>query len=77
MQEWQAADWKDNEHSTAVFELKKTKEGTLLFFTQTGVPERFRQAISDGWYEHYWEKMKAALGQKRPAVKQDEEDDEE
>ncbi len=61
VQEWQAADWPDGATSTATFELRKVKEGTLLLFTQTGVPSRFRQAISDGWYEHYWDKMKAAL----------------
>lgn len=65
VQEWQAADWPAGATSTATFELKKTKEGTLLLFTQTGVPSRFRQEISDGWYEHYWDKMKAALQQKK------------
>ncbi len=43
------------------FELEKVSEGTKLKFLQSGVPEDQFDAISEGWFEHYWEKMKKLL----------------
>lgn len=57
VQRWRGTDWPENHYSIATFELKPTKGGTKLAFTQTGVPPEHYQAISDGWHEHYWQKM--------------------
>ena len=61
VQKWRGADWPEGHYSKAVFLLTKLKEGTKLTFTHTGVPVKFVKAISDGWYEHYWEPMKEML----------------
>lgn len=61
VQEWRAADWPSEAWSLVKFELEKTKTGTKLTFTQTGVPEEFVDEISSGWKEYYWLPMKAWL----------------
>lgn len=61
VQEWRGSDWPEGHFSTATFELKKIPGGTKLIFVQTDVPEEFYSDISDGWKEHYWEKMKNML----------------
>ncbi len=78
VQKWRGADWprktdadkklasnKGLHFSTANFSLVKTKTGTKLTFTQTGVPQEHAKAISDGWHEHYWEPMKEMLEKKK------------
>ncbi|MDO8428467.1 MAG: SRPBCC domain-containing protein [Candidatus Diapherotrites archaeon] len=57
VQEWRASDWPEKHYSQASFELAKAKTGTQLKFTQTNVPKEQFEAISDGWKEHYWNKM--------------------
>ncbi len=64
VQSWHASDWPNGHFSKATFALSKTKNGTRLTFTQTGVPEEFFEDISLGWYEHYWDKMKLVFHQK-------------
>ena len=61
VQKWRGSDWTKNHYSTAIFELEKIDKGTKLIFNQTGVPEEHHEAISKGWVEHYWDKMKKAL----------------
>ena len=61
VQKWRGSDWPEGHYSTAVFELRGTKGGTTLTFTQTEVPEEQFKDISDGWVEHYWEKMKVTF----------------
>ncbi len=58
VQEWRANDWPDRHFSIATFELRKIDSGTELKFTQEDVPDDQYDAISDGWFEHYWDKMK-------------------
>ncbi len=62
IQQWRGIEWPEGHYSIATFELKKTKTGTQLRFTQTNVPDEQYKAISDGWKEHYWNKMKKMLG---------------
>ncbi|MBI4044455.1 MAG: SRPBCC domain-containing protein, partial [Candidatus Diapherotrites archaeon] len=54
VQSWTCTDWPLGHFSKATFEVKKTKNGARLSFTQTGVPEDFFEEISQGWHEHYW-----------------------
>jgi len=58
VQKWRGSDWPKGHYSNVIFLLEKVKEGTKLIFTQTGVPADQYKAISDGWHEHYWDKMK-------------------
>jgi len=64
VQSWRGSDWPDGHFSEATFLLKETNDGTLLEFTQTGVPDQFYEDISQGWYDFYWEPMKKMLGKK-------------
>lgn len=61
VQKWRGSDWPEGHYSKVIFLLEKVKEGTKLTFTQKGVPAGQHKAISDGWHEHYWEKMKKML----------------
>ncbi len=61
VQKWRGQDWPQNHYSKAIFSILKTKSGTKLTFTQTGVPIEHYKPISDGWHEHYWEPMKRML----------------
>ena len=65
MQEWRAEsdEWPADYYSTAVFLLEDSEGGgTQLNFTQAGVPEQAYESVSQGWGEHYWDKMKETLG---------------
>lgn len=58
VQSWRASEWKEGHFSKATFSLSKTKTGTKLSFTQSGVPVKYYNAIKNGWIEHYWNPMK-------------------
>jgi activator of HSP90 ATPase len=64
VQKWRGSDWPEGWYSTASFELKKVPGGSRLTFVQTEVPEDQFEDISQGWVEHYWEKMKKMLDEK-------------
>lgn len=62
------ADWRGNENqwpadhfSTITILLTKTKTGTRLSFTQTGVPAPCARAIADGWKTYYWKPLRQFL----------------
>lgn len=65
VQSWTCTDWPSGHYSKAIFEIKKTKNGARLSFTQTGVPQDFFEEITQGWHEHYWEKMKQLFEKQR------------
>jgi len=58
VQKWRGADWPDGHFSLATFEIEDDRNGSKLVFTQTGIPYDKYDDISDGWKDHYWEKMK-------------------
>lgn len=60
-QKWRSSDWPEGHWSTVRFEFKRVPNGTRLVFTQTDVPEDDYEAKSEGWVEHYWDKMKKEL----------------
>ena len=64
IQTWRASDWPENHFSTVMFEFEETKTGTKLIFTQKNVPPDQYAAISTGWKEHYWDKMKKMFEKK-------------
>ncbi len=64
VQKWGCSGWPKGHYSTATFLLEKTKAGTRMKFTQTGVPVEFYNDISQGWRDHYWQPMRAVLDKK-------------
>ena len=61
VQSWRYRNWPDGHYSKVTFSLKETPGGTLLTFTQSGVPEEFYEEIRQGWRDYYWEPMKGML----------------
>lgn len=58
VQKWHGSEWPKGHYSVVTYKLEPKGKGTKLTFTQTGVPEEHHKNISDGWKEHYWDKMK-------------------
>lgn len=58
VQAWRAANWPKGHYSIAAFELKRAKGGTVLVFTQTGIPAKNARSINGGWKSHYWDLLK-------------------
>jgi activator of HSP90 ATPase len=58
VQAWRAQNWPKGHYSIARFELKPAKGGTVLTFTQTGVPAKNASSINGGWKSHYWDLLK-------------------
>lgn len=61
VQKWRASDWPDDWYSTASFQIQPSGGGSKLTFVQTDVPEDQYEDISEGWVEHYWDKMKKTI----------------
>jgi activator of HSP90 ATPase len=60
-QTWRASDWPEGHYSNATFSFKEIPSGTRLTFTQTGVPAKQYDDISQGWRDYYWAPMKEML----------------
>lgn len=58
VQNWRGSDWPKGHYSVARFELKPKGTRTELTFLQENVPDDQFEAISQGWYDHYWQPMK-------------------
>ena len=58
VQSWRSSGWPDGHYSKVIFEFEKIPAGTKMKFTHEGVPENDFREKSNGWKEHYWEKMK-------------------
>jgi activator of HSP90 ATPase len=65
VQTWRASDWPDDHYSTLAITLTPVSSGTKLSFVQAGVPADQYEEISQGWYDYYWNPMKAALEKDR------------
>ena len=61
VQSWRASDWPEGVLSKVTYEFTKTKAGTRLTFTQTGIPDAFAKDIKQGWTDFYWAPMKGML----------------
>jgi len=53
--------WPDDHYSICSFVLEKAPKGTKLTFIQKDVPEANYQSLKEGWYQYYWDPMKAYL----------------
>jgi activator of HSP90 ATPase len=58
---WRGKDWPQGHYSRIMIELAPQDRGTVLTFTQTGVPGDAAEHIDKGWHEKYWNKMKKAI----------------
>jgi activator of HSP90 ATPase len=58
VQSWRASDWPKGHYSKAIFEFRRSGEGTELSFRQEGVPEEQYDELAKGWHDFYWDKMK-------------------
>jgi activator of HSP90 ATPase len=56
-----ASDWPEGHYSTLTITLSLLSSKTLLSFVQTGVPSDKFEEISKGWYDYYWNPLKALL----------------
>lgn len=63
VQSWSSTDWKEGHFSKVVFSLRKTKTGTKLSFTQSGVPAQHYASIKQGWIDFYWNPLKKKFQQ--------------
>ena len=61
VQTWQAVDgqWPEDHFSEITFGLKASPKGTLIEFSQKGIPAAQVAEFKKGWPEHYWEPLKA------------------
>jgi hypothetical protein len=58
VQAWRATGWSPDHYSIAIFDIKKVPDGSLLEFTQIGVPPNRYSGHYRGWIEAYWTPMK-------------------
>jgi activator of HSP90 ATPase len=67
VQLWKAQEdcWPEGHYSTVTFSLAETKGGTVLTFTQTGVPVECGDRFDSGWREYYWIPMRETLEPRR------------
>ena len=61
VQAWRAANWPKGHYSIATFDLQPAKSGTVLTFSQIGIPAKNASSINQGWKTHYWQPLKKAL----------------
>ncbi len=61
VQAWRTRHWPKGQYSIATFELRPAGGGTVLTFTQTGVPAKYARKINRGWKTHYWQLLKSAI----------------
>jgi activator of HSP90 ATPase len=61
VQAWRATGWWPDHFSVVVFDIRKTKTGSTLHFTQIGIPPNRYSGHYRGWIETYWTPMKEML----------------
>jgi uncharacterized protein YndB with AHSA1/START domain len=60
---WHASDFPEGHDSRVELVLEPLENGTLLRMVHTEVPADLEQGIAEGWHKHYWEPLRAYLGQ--------------
>ncbi len=59
VQKWSCMDFPAGHYSTVTFEIKESKNGTDIIFTQKNIPEANFKELTTGWEEFYWKPLKA------------------
>jgi activator of HSP90 ATPase len=62
VQAWRASEWPKGSYSILRLELKSKGKGSKVIVDHLGIPDRFRDGVDKGWYEFYWNPMKAYFG---------------
>jgi uncharacterized protein YndB with AHSA1/START domain len=63
VQTWHASDFPEGHSSRLELDLEPTEHGTLLHMVHSDVPAEMEAGTAEGWHRHYWEPLKAYLGQ--------------
>ncbi|UCC92505.1 MAG: SRPBCC domain-containing protein [Thermoplasmata archaeon] len=63
VQTWHASDFPEGHDSRLELNMEPTEHGTLLRMVHSGVPATMEREIAEGWHRHYWEPLRAYLGQ--------------
>jgi uncharacterized protein YndB with AHSA1/START domain len=63
VQTWHASDFPEGHYSKLELDLEPIDNGTLLRMTHSGVPAKMEKDIAEGWQRHYWDPLRAYLGQ--------------
>ena len=58
VQAWRATGWWPDHYSIAIFDIRKVRGGSMLKFTQIGIPPSRYSGHYRGWIETYWTPMK-------------------
>jgi activator of HSP90 ATPase len=61
VQAWRPGDWEPGVYSLVRFALTPQGSATRLVLDHTGFPEGSFRHLNSGWYERYWEPLKAFL----------------
>ena len=62
VQAWRASEWPEGVYSVLRLELKAKGKGSRMIVDHIGIPDQFRDGVDEGWYEFYWNPMKAYFG---------------
>ena len=54
--------WPAGHHSEVTFDLDETEDCTVLYLTQTGVPDTELERTKEGWKFNYWSRIKQVFG---------------
>lgn len=63
VQTWHASNFPEGHDSQLKIMLEESDHGTTLHMTHSGVPAEMEEQIAEGWHRHYWEPLRAYLGQ--------------
>jgi uncharacterized protein YndB with AHSA1/START domain len=63
VQTWHASDFPEGHMSRLELTFEPLENGTLLRMVHSGVPADLEEGIAEGWHKHYWEPLRAYLGQ--------------
>lgn len=74
VQAWTIDDqgWPPGEYSQITLEFGKTKTGTQMKFTHTGVPKTAYANIKQGWIDYFWNPMKEMFSKNKLSSKRRE-----
>ena len=54
---WRVVDWPAGDYSIVKFELIPQGSGTKLIFDHIGFPEGWKEHLTIGWQQHYWDAL--------------------
>ena len=62
VQAWRPQPWEAGMYSLVRFELKASRDHTLVVMDHTGFPDGQKEHLSEGWHDNYWSKLQAHFG---------------